>query len=373
MNWRARISPSLIVIAACARPFVAAAAQAGYRVAAFDAFHDVETRHLAAHSARVAFSQGGFDAGNLWRELEGLAWPGATVVYGGGLENQPALIDRIARHFDLAGNDAATVARIKNPQQFFSLLDDLGVAYPETRLDRPRNQAGWLVKSTGGSGGTHIRHFEGGEGDYYQRCVQGFPVSVLFLANGAKAEIVGYNEQWLAPAPGMPCRYGGAVGNADLPDAARRAMEDAVRMVVAATGLRGLNSMDFMLCGEKPLALEINPRLSASFDLYDAPDLLQRHLRACRGELFPLPERRLGSKSHLIHYASRDLVIDHVFDWPAWVVDTPIAGTLCRKGEPLCTVLAQGCNAEEARSTVFARARQLEAQLEHATFPVGTQ
>ncbi|HLD09981.1 MAG TPA: ATP-grasp domain-containing protein [Methylophilaceae bacterium] len=360
------VSPNLVVIAVCARPFVTAAARLGYRVATFDMFNDVDTRRFSFSSAQVAFSCGGFDAEDLWRKLS-LLDPDALVgvTYGSGLENQPELLEKISRRFSLLGNSPEVVASMKDPRRFFPLLDALGVMYPEVRFDAPGEGEGWLVKSAGGSGGTYIRSCDAqlAAGDYCQRKVEGRPVSILFLADGASAEIVGFNEQWLAPTIEMPFRYGGAVGNINLPECCAERMAQAARAVTAAAGLRGLNSMDFLLDGEDELALEVNPRLSATFDLYDVPDLFERHLRACRGELSSLPSASHASKAHLVMYASRDMTIPGMLDWPVWTADLPPAETLLKAGEPLCTVLAQAPDAEAAKSLIFARAHQLKAQL----------
>ena len=57
------------------------------------------------------------------------------------------------------------------------------------------------------------------------------------------------------------------------------------------------------------------------------------------------------------------MIIPDMLDWPEWAADLPSAGTLIKSGEPVCTVLAQAADAEAAKSLVFARAHQLEAQL----------
>lgn len=355
-----------------------AAAQAGYNIAAFDIFNDVDTRRCCFYSAQVRFADGGFDADDLWRCLSACDLTDAILLYGSGLEGQPQVLAEIASRYRLLGNSADTVTALKNPRQFFNLLDHLGIAYPETVFDAPADAAGWLIKSAGGSGGTHIRRFDASHGryratrevplryrqpgDYYQREMPGLPVSLLFLADGNEVEIVGFNEQWLAPAPTTPFRYGGAVGNADLPAQAKAMMAEAVTKITAATGLRGLNSMDFVLGSQGLLALEVNPRLSASFDLYDIPDLLDRHLQACLGQLARLSSFSQGARAGLIHYANRDFDVPVGIVWPDWAVDLPPPGSLIRAGEPVCTVLAHAENASLAKALVFARASQLDAQ-----------
>lgn len=359
--------PNLAIVAVCARPFVSAAARAGYRVAAFDMFNDGDTQDAACYSEQVGFSSGGFDAEDLWRKLSALDSDHLIgVAYGSGLENQSGLLKKISRRFRLLGNSPEVVAYVKDPRRFFPLLDALDIAYPEVRFDIPDNADGWLAKQGGGAGGTHIRRLNGettADGCYYQRMVKGRPVSVLFLADGRRTEVIGFNEQWLAPIADMPFRYGGAIGNALMPDGVKERMANAACRVTATAGLRGLNSMDFMLSGDKLLALEVNPRLSATFDLYSIPDLFERHLQACLGEIAALPPLPQKSKAHLVFYAPADVTISDDMAWPEWAVDLPPTGAVCKAGEPLCSVLAEAADAEAAKALVFARARQLGAQL----------
>lgn len=361
------VSPNLVVIAVCARPFVTAAARLGYRVAAFDMFNDKDTQYFSHCSEQIVFSAGGFDAEVLWCRLSTLD-PNALigVTYGSGLETQPELLEKISRSFPLLGNTPEVVACVKDPRRFFPLLDELRIAHPEVRFDMPDNVNSWLVKGIGGSGGTHIRRLDSvppADNCYYQREIDGVPVSVLFLADGRNATMIGFNEQWVSPVTGLPFRYGGAVGNASLPENVREYMANAVSLVTATNGLRGLNSMDFMLSGNELLALEINPRLSATFDLYNIADLFERHLRGCRGELAELPLMPPESKAHLVFYALADITITEHIVWPEWTADLPRQGVVYKAGEPLCTVLAEAADAEAAKALVFARAQQLGAQL----------
>ncbi len=339
-----------------------AAARAGYSVAAFDIFNDVDTRRCCFHSAQVRFSDGGFAAEDLLRCLGEIDLSSTDILYGSGLEGQPELLERISSRYRLLGNTADTVSTVKSPDLFFGLLDDLDIRYPETIYERPADSAGWLSKSAAGSGGTHIRRSDARPGDYYQREVQGLPVSLLFLADGRNVEPVGFNEQFLSPVGAMPFRFGGAASNAELPEKAMAAMTEAAKKITVASNLCGLNSMDFVLVDQEPLALEINPRLSASFELYDIPDLLERHMQASCGLLTTLPARPQGSIARLIYYARHDLTMPEMAMWPEWVTDIFPAGSQVRVGEPVCSVLANAPNANQAKTLAFARARQLDAQ-----------
>lgn len=353
----------MIIIAACARPFAAAAAQAGYKPAAFDIFNDAGTRCFCSVSAQVKYGPYGFDADELMGRLDSL--PPSRVVYGSGLEAQPELLRQITRRHSLLGNPPEVAALAKNPVRFAALLAQLGVTAPETTLQPPADTTGWLVKRAGGSGGVHIRR--GGlarPGEYYQREIAGLPVSILFLACGESVRVAGCNEQWTAPESGFPYCYGGAVSHAELPAWAAAQMEAAARKVSAGLGLRGLNSMDFILSEQGLYALEINPRLSATLALYDAPALFRQHVQTCEGGM----SADVGApptlpRAHKILFAARTLDIADGFNWPEWALDIPAPGSRILPGQPVCSVLADAADAASAKAMVFARARQLEAQL----------
>jgi len=122
--------------------------------------------------------------------------------------------------------------------------------------------------------------------------------------------------------------------------------------------LRGLNSLDFILTENEVLVLEINPRLTATFDLYD--NLFEHHIQGCKGILMPL-SASTKAKAHVIVYAAHHIRNPENFIWPDWVVDTPLDTVF--KNQPLCTVLASAADANAAKHLAFARASQLEAQL----------
>ena len=354
----------MLIAAACSRPFVRAAAAAGYEVIAADAFCDADTRAHAAHAIQLNYSDGGFERADLRRHLLPLLSEDIAFTYGSGFEVQPQLLEEIAQRSKLLGNTAQTVRKLKDPDRFFSLLRELGVPCPETREQPPAVADGWVVKRVGGSGGTHVQVPLGLAGPecYYQRMLPGRPCSLLFLADGNEARAVGYHEQWLAPTPVMPFRYGGACSQPKLPDAVCRGMLQAAQELTQRLGLRGLNSLDCMVAGERYWVLEVNPRLSATFALHDleanGANLFMAHVRACAGEVkYDPPQERAAA--HLIYYAPADTEISPAIEWPAWVQDIPPANAAIRAGEPLCTITATAVCSEGARQLADLRSHEL--------------
>jgi predicted ATP-grasp superfamily ATP-dependent carboligase len=369
LKWRARISPnSVIIVAASARAFVRAAATTGRRVIAADAFSDVDTRSIATRSLHLGYANGGFLAEEVRSRIVPLLSQGLGLVYGSGFESQPELLEELSRHGTVYGNSADTVRLLKSPDSFFALLSSLQIPFPEWSLHRPREAEGWLHKRIGGSGGTHVvpASSDVGGAGYYQRKVAGEPISLLFLADGAEVLVVGYNRQLLAPTIAMPCRYGGAVSQIELASRIRCSMLSFAANITRKLGLRGLNSLDCMVDGDDVRVLEINPRLSATFALYDAENsgasLFEAHLQACAGELSPALSAE-PSQAHLIYYAPFDLAVPAAMVWPDWVADVPEPASICRAEEPLCTVMASAANADEAYALARARTAALTALL----------
>jgi predicted ATP-grasp superfamily ATP-dependent carboligase len=289
----------------------------------------------------------------------------AGLVYGAGFERRPRLLARLAAGRRLYGNAPAVVAAVKDARHIFPLFRRLGIRYPETRFTAPAVAAGWLVKQRGGAGGTHVRRAGSGPpgaGSYYQRFEPGRCLSALFLADGRRACVIGFNEQWTAPPPvrpTLPFLYGGAVGGITLPPDVASDVRTRLDALVAATGLVGVNGLDFLLRGRRWLALEVNPRPTATLQLYDADypqGLFAWHLRACAGELPERAARPRAARAHAIVYAPARGYASPAFAFPRWCSDLPDPGAQFAPGAPVCTVHAAAPDA--ARATALVRRRQ---------------
>jgi predicted ATP-grasp superfamily ATP-dependent carboligase len=358
----------IIIAAASARAFVRAAAAAGRRVIAADVFLDRDTRAAAAGTLRLIYADGGFCADDVRAQIFPLLEQGAELVYGSGFETQPELLEALAHHGKVWGNSADKVRLLKSPATFFALLSSPKIPFPAWSSTPPENLEGWLCKRIGGSGGTHI--FPAAHcADpmcYYQKKTAGTPVSLLFLADGKNVMPVGYNRQLLAPSSSMPYRYGGVVSGADLALHVRDGMLKAAAEIAWSSGLCGLNSLDCMVDEHGFQVLEINPRLSATFALYDAANagavLFEAHMQACAGVLLQaLPPEQ--PQAHLIYYAPSDFMVSAAMEWPDWVADVPESGTVCKAEEPLCTVMASADNADAALALASARMAALGTNL----------
>lgn len=340
---------------------------------ALDAFADRDAVRYAERFYTVQQVEGSFDAVELERSLQEAAFHGASgLVYGSGFETHPAMLEVAERYLPLIGNSLRVVRNMKRAITFFALLDVLNIPRPPVSLQQLGTaqlaSGAWLVKRNGGSGGLHVRRACVDtvlmSNHYYQQAVQGLPVSLLFAADGINVREVGFNQQWLAPTAMLPYRYGGAVSHAAVPLAVKQQMLLAAQKLTKAVGLRGLNSLDAVMQGDRCWILEINPRLSATFDLYLTKEgqLFELHMRACAGDLgSPLVASQ--ARAHYIVYAPENISIPLEFEWPDWVADIPNDGALIKAGEPVCTVTADAPESEVAVQLMAERVKTLVKEL----------
>jgi len=347
----------------------------GLKAVVLDLFNDTDLRVLTAASQCVAGRNARFDARQLLAAAQALCPPEQCggLVYGSGFEGRTRLLAQLARGRILFGNAPETIAQIKDPIPFFSMLDVLRIAHPDVRLDAPPETDGWLTKRSGGAGGSHVkparRRHRAKVQRYFQRFLTGRTLSVLFLADGCNVRVIGFNEQWCADvAQCAPYCYGGAVSGIPVTPNLRTLITAILEKLVRASGLIGLNGLDFIVDPRgTPHVLEINPRPTATIDLYDADfatGLLALHLRACSGQLtqpHSLPHR---PRAHAIVYAAQNIVVPVAMDWPSWCTDIPAGGLFIAAGAPVCSVHAEAISSRSARELALSR-RTLMSDLVH--------
>jgi uncharacterized protein len=374
------VKSTVIIAATSSRGYAQAAAEAGFDVIALDAFIDADTRRVAkqtyqlkmqcvdqGHDRYFSVDEADFKRFFLQIKLDGVA----GFLYGSLFDASPTLLAWVAARVPLIGNQPEVLKQAKD-FNFFKLLDDLEIPHPEVSLESPEMPAEWLSKRFGGTGGMHIQaaanHLSSAKVEhYFQHKMGGKPISMLFVADGNTARLIGFNEQFIAPTSEQPYRFAGAVGGIKLAPNMHAAFGHAAQQLTSALHLRGINSLDAILDGESLWILELNPRLSATFHLY--PNLLPAHIQGCAGDLTNFSMQQNRSKAQLIVYADDALEIAADFVWPSWVADIPAvdaanSSVKIEQNAPICTVLAETETAKTAHALVLQRATTLREMLQ---------
>lgn len=336
-----RESQYLLIVAKSARTLAHAAQKEGLKPLVIDLWGDQDTRYYAKETQQIP----SLAEVHLLPAIEYFLrrYPVTCVVYGSGFEEHMGSLEKMGCRLTLLGNQPETFAKLQSKPLFFALLDKSQIPYPDVSFQKPGQEAGWLLKPMQGQGGVGIRRARGGEPTessvYWQKYQEGVPHSVLFLADGKRSQLVGFNRQWtIALNSRDEFIFSGIINSTELSLEQKNKISVWLDKLVPALSLKGLNSLDFIQHGQASYVLEINPRPPASMQLYDA-DLLVRHIKACQGELLDYEMLQDGFTAYQIVYAQQDTQIPDGFEWPESVVDIPIAGSIISMGQPICSMI----------------------------------
>lgn len=347
--------PTLLVFAQSGRFIAESAARAGYPVRVADCFNDSDTLAVADETIQLPPLSELSETSLLQALISLSQGEPCLLLCGTGIERFYSALSQLPAHIEIICNRPQTLALLRQPERFFTLLERLNLPYPLTSLATPAPDKA-LRKRLDSAGGTAIfadvQALQ--DGEFYQQEISGETRSVCFIADGRDIAILGWNRQLNQP---------GTFILEKLWQTDKRPEDHAPQVtaildkLVKASGMKGFNSLDYMLTTNGDIfILELNPRISASVELLGETDWLPWHIDTCRGltlsatlQQTQRPPVRLLS----YFYAEQDwLVVDEPL-WPKQCHDRPVAGTQIKKGQPICTfILAaeseQDCNEQLA-------------------------
>lgn len=319
----------------------------------------------------------------LGRAALDLSW--GAAAYAGGLENRPVILERLAARGRLIGNDATTVRRVRDPRVLYPFLRRLGIPHastPRTARRAPSMQGRrFLWKAVRSGAGGRLRNARAGErrprGHFLQEFVRGPVLSAAFVAARGRAVVLGVTEQIVGfgPLGGSGFRYGGNITGspeAMLSGAALDRIGVMVDALASRFGLTGLNGVDFILAGETPRLIEVNPRYTASMEIIEdltGRNLFDIHLEAILNGRYPAgplaPAR--GAPAYLakgILYARSDVRAGDPRELERLGCrDRPVHGESIRSGQPVCTILVEGSSPAACRRSLAALATRVRRAL----------
>lgn len=365
-------TPRVLIAGVTTRPLARSAARAGWTVIAADPFGDLDLR-AAAEVIVPRGPDGQFSPAAAAAAARAVA--AGHVAYTSNFENHPDAVAALARGRRLLGNPPAVLRRVRDPLLLTRTLRRLGFATPRTRAGVPRSDLDrrrrWLLKPRRSGGGHGLSVWRVGQPvsrrHYLQERITGVPGSVVFLADGRHALVLGLSRQLVGRrelgASGF--RYCGSLMGPGLfaADGALRSRAAALaEAVVRAFGLVGLNGIDFIARAGVPWPIEVNPRFSGSMELLERGaglSLFALHADACAGRLpadsVPGLDRVHGKA---IVFARGDIVTGATRGWlgdPA-IADIPRPGESIARGRPICTVFASARDPEACLRSLGASA-----------------
>lgn len=352
-----------LIISQSGRALAASAKRVGIYTHVIDLFADEDTVENTLSNYPVTGFSGGNNSDALIEIVDEYIkhHPDLSIIIGSGFEDNLDLLAELEQRFTVIANNSSTVGQIKEPAIFFNRLKKLSLPYPEYFTDRPgASESILLQKTIGGAGGGHIRLDKKAVdltlGCYLQAYIKGKNYSATFLADGKSFYLLGINETWVCDEK-SDFTFAGAVSNVCLPDRISEEITEAIRQLVLSFKLYGLCSLDFIVEEEtgQYSILEVNPRPTATFELYEnQKGLFAQHITAFNGTITK-PESSAGlSRALGVLYAEKSITMPRL-EWPDWVTDRPKPGKEIGKGEPVCTVHAEGSTKNNSKEQLMMR------------------
>jgi uncharacterized protein len=378
-------APSVLIAGASVRAAVASAVHAGFDVEALDGYGDLDNSVRARMRALPRDFGVPFSVDAVARLARTMACDAVACL--SPFENHPTAVAALAEGRRLLGNPPGVLRHVRDPFRLGTAWRAHGCPIPALRTARGTlpgvggdGDDGWLLKPLGSGGGQGIRRWTAADGPavppghYLQASVRGVPASVVFVAAGGHAVILGLSRQLIGDAAfgAAGFRYCGSIlcGPADplLPAAPAllEAVSRLVSVVTMAFDLVGVNGIDFIVRDDDgAVPVEVNPRWCASMELIERAtgmSIFGLHAAACLDGMlpdeWPPAGTRHGAIGRAVVFASRDRTMGDTSRWlgDPDVCDVPHPGERIAAGRPVCTVFASALDGAECHAALIDRA-----------------
>lgn len=233
-------------------------------------------------------------------------------------------------------------------------LSDVDEAF-EINESHPDNQ--FILKPIKGSGGYNINLLDNAsdlqfnESEFIlQEYVEGINVSSSILSNDDNAKTIinsrlltmedfGKKDSFIYVGNILPLTNESMMADINGIDDIIKEMNETSENLALKFNLLGSNGVDYIINENGLHVIEINPRLQGTFECVEKTlgiNMLDTHIKACKGELIDIPEPKRYSYKKIIYsptmtkYEKIDL--DNIYDLPH-------IGSITEKSEPLLTII----------------------------------
>jgi len=318
--------------------------------------------------------------------------PIAPILYTGGLENHPALLDLLSAQRKVLGITGNTLSNLRNTPKLFNLLSSRKIRTPAivTTAGDLNNESSYLRKPKNRSGGLGITRFNpgnqpmGNEADFYhQEFIKGESRSAIYCFNETSFELLGVSIQSSGAhyLHADNFSYSGNIGPINPFDAELKDLHTIGEIISSNYQPLGLLGLDYILNDSRVFPLEINPRYTASMEVLElalGENFITRHMQAFG--INPKCESPVTCKPSVIgkaiYYAPHDVLIPEQTPWATIerdpllfspFADIPKTNSAISKGSPVVTIFAKA----DSPTEVEVQLKKLTSILD-SLFLVGT-
>ncbi|MEM3770073.1 MAG: ATP-grasp domain-containing protein [Candidatus Bathyarchaeia archaeon] len=307
-----------------------------------------------------------------------------ALLLSSGLDDQFDVLYELNSMAPILGNPPSVIRKVREKQRFFNELKALGIPHPETVVVKNVHEAkeaaariGYPVvfKPASGFGGMGIkiasypseteRAFSSAskisDRVVTQKLIKGFHASMSILADKKEVKVLSINEQLLG-LPSVfqdePFCYCGNIVPFQVTKSILEKCKFIAEKIALHFGLIGSNGIDIVISEDgTPHVIEVNPRFQGTLGCVEKVlgiNIVDAHVKACLYDELPTTMLPSNFCTRLILYAPRRVVVPDLTTLQG-VQNIPPPQSIIEKGEPLCSVLAEG----ESRKISLQKANDL--------------
>jgi predicted ATP-grasp superfamily ATP-dependent carboligase len=376
---------TLILIGASVRALAFSCIRAGYQPWCIDLYADED---LAKNCPTTLITK------SFPNEISDLikTAPVAPILYTGGLENHPALLQLLSAERAILGVTGNTLTNLRNTSELYNLLKSKQINTPAIIISTNdlNKEISYLRKPKNRSGGLGIKPFDPSKQTmvedpdfHYQEFIKGESRSAIFCFNESGFELLGTSIQSSGTQSlhADDFLYSGNMGPVKPCSSELKDLQTIGEIISSNYHPLGLLGMDYILNDSKVYPLEINPRYTASMEVLElslGQNFITKHMQAFGFKtICEIPARTEPSViGKAIYYAPHDVLIPEDAPWLSIesnprlfspFADIPKPGSAIHRGSPVVTIFAKADSLTEVKVQLKTRTSQLDS-----LFHVGT-
>jgi len=303
---------------------------------------------------------------SIFLEKNFLCKTNAKCIYASGLEGRNYLYDLLESEFSICGNNLSLLEKSGYIENFSRELRDCGLKYPKTYSMNDESLSSdkkYIFKPFDSCGGYDISQIPSSRSNLYiQEYIDGDVYSCSFIIDDNHFKLLGFNRllNLNSHNENSFIHAGALMTKKRFPESFHK----AIKALAKTLGMRGFNGLDFIFDGDDCYIIDINPRLTSPFFLYNNI----HHNQLLKGQIlgrynWKVSDYENETMSGFAHiFTKTDVVFSEKSIENINCINTPKNGEIVKCGDPIFTLLS---TEDEYNKNVDNLKRQIEITKEH--------
>ena len=191
------------------------------------------------------------------------------LIYGSGLEDKTTIYKLFSNNLIVKGNNLNMLSRLNDFSLLKPIFDNCNLKTPEYFDQEKYNIKKYIWKPFNGSGGYRISYnLQKKSSHYKQKYLPGHTFSISFICNDKSFKFLGFNQLFLLKDyTKHPFIHAGAMMINLCQET--ESIITSFRKLAKGLSLKGYNNIDFKIIDNDIFILDINPRITSTFKMYN--------------------------------------------------------------------------------------------------------